>query len=186
MWCFRAHFEKVHSTYTGKFEVVLSAPAVPLATPAPTTAPTLEPEPVTSPTKAPISAPAPSPAPAPANPVAPSKRESSRSEPPQAGSLGTVDEPPMVPVGRKTREAPRSAGEAQVAIGFLYPCVTHLLPQACGHVGCDYSSESRRDLARHRRDTGHSKVGISTILLADFPVACIVSYLFLIHLILTS
>ena len=49
------------------------------------------------------------------------------------------DEPPMVPVGRKPKQAQATA-------------------QACGHIGCDFASESRRDLARHRRDTGHSKL----------------------------
>ena len=49
------------------------------------------------------------------------------------------DEPPMVPVGRKPKQVQATA-------------------QACGHVGCDFASESRRDLARHRRDTGHSKL----------------------------
>ena len=51
------------------------------------------------------------------------------------------DEPPMVPVGRKPKNV-QTMGGAQV----------------CGHIGCDFASESRRDLARHRRDTGHSKL----------------------------
>ena len=31
--------------------------------------------------------------------------------------------------------------------------------QRCGYSGCDFSSESRRDLAVHRRDLRHSKLG---------------------------
>merc|ERR1719323_633602 len=58
---------------------------------------------------------------------------------PTTSQSSSMDEPPMIPVGRKPKQPTLEA-------------------QSCGHIGCDFASESKRDLARHRRDTGHSKL----------------------------
>ena len=58
---------------------------------------------------------------------------------PTTSQSPSMDEPPMIPVGRKPKQPTLEA-------------------QSCGHIGCDFASESKRDLARHRRDTGHSKL----------------------------
>ena len=141
----RAHWERQHAAAGAKFEAIHTSitPLKPAPAPSKTN---ITPKPAITPSKAgatptkATSTPAPAVKPTAAKPKA--KEPEARAKPAERtekeADVAAEDASPMVPVGRRV--------------------VGRVEAQACGHPGCPYTTESRRDLARHRRDTGHSKV----------------------------